>query len=229
MHLYIEFEIMKVQTLVLKFKNEIEPYEIKLFRGAVIDSLQEKNILFHNHSEEGFRYSYPLIQYKRIGRKAAIVCIGKGTEAIGEFFSSGNYKYNIGERDLVFEIDYVKAYHTEVQCWKEYLYYKVNNWLALNHDNYEIFTAMDSLVEKTQLLEKIMIGNLLSMLKGIDYRMDDEVKMKIADIKGQHLVKFKGVRFMTFDVEIKCNLSLPDFIGIGKNASIGFGTLCRKK
>ena len=30
---------------------------------------------------------------------------------------------------------------------------------------------------------------------------------------------------MAFDIEFKTNLSLPQYIGIGKNASVGYGTL----
>lgn len=66
-----------VKTLVIKFNNEIYPDEIDCFRGAVIHAMDGANVLFHNHLEgAGLRYSYPLIQYKRIHRKAAIVCVG---------------------------------------------------------------------------------------------------------------------------------------------------------
>jgi hypothetical protein len=75
------------KTLIVFFKNDIKPFEIPKFRGAIINSLEENNILFHNHLENSnFRYSYPLIQYKCINKSAAIVCVGNGTEAIGNFF-----------------------------------------------------------------------------------------------------------------------------------------------
>lgn len=32
---------------------------------------------------------------------------------------------------------------------------------------------------------------------------------------------------MAFDVEFKANLSIPDYVGIGKNASIGCGVITR--
>jgi hypothetical protein len=32
---------------------------------------------------------------------------------------------------------------------------------------------------------------------------------------------------MSFDIEFKTNLYLPQYIGIGKNASVGFGTLTK--
>ena len=77
-----------IKTLIIRFANPIRSKEIPFFRGAVIQSLEQKNILFHNHTENGFRYSYPLIQYKSLGGKAAIVCVDNGTEAIGEIFNN---------------------------------------------------------------------------------------------------------------------------------------------
>ena len=73
----------KVKTLILKFENEIERYEISFFRGAVIAAVgKEEDVLFHNHEGDNYRYSYPLIQYKRIHGCAAIVCVNEGTETI---------------------------------------------------------------------------------------------------------------------------------------------------
>ena len=81
----------QIQTLILQFANELSQNDIPKFRGAVIASLEEKNILYHNHIDNKFRYAYPLIQYKRIHQKAAIVCIGDGVKAIHELFASNNF------------------------------------------------------------------------------------------------------------------------------------------
>lgn len=58
----------KIKILCVRFRNELRPFEIEMFRGAVLDKLQETaSVLFHNHVGDGFRYSYPLIQYKCLG------------------------------------------------------------------------------------------------------------------------------------------------------------------
>lgn len=46
----------KIQILVLQFQNDIPQNDIPKFRGAVIASLKQNNILFHNHDENGFVY-----------------------------------------------------------------------------------------------------------------------------------------------------------------------------
>ena len=64
-----------IRTLTVTFDTDISYKEIPLFRGAVLKSMGDKaNLLYHNHTgAETFRYSYPLIQYKRLGGKASIV------------------------------------------------------------------------------------------------------------------------------------------------------------
>ena len=70
--------------LIIKFRDYISDDEVYFFRSAIIQKLENKSeVLFHNHlDKDKYRYSYPLIQYKKIKQKAAIVCIDKGTEAV---------------------------------------------------------------------------------------------------------------------------------------------------
>ena len=91
-----------VRTLTVNFDTEIHQNEIPLFRGAVIHSLGEHpNVFFHNHlDDEKFRYAYPLIQYKRLGGKAAIVCIEEGVDIIGQFLTEVNSTLTIGDRQI---------------------------------------------------------------------------------------------------------------------------------
>jgi hypothetical protein len=47
------------------FDAKIAPSEVQYLRGNMI-KMSDYSPLFHNHSAEGYRYAYPLIQYKRI-------------------------------------------------------------------------------------------------------------------------------------------------------------------
>lgn len=64
--------------VIIQFANEIDSQKVVWFRGALIASLKEKDLLFHNHDDNKLRYSYPLIQYKRIHGKVAVMAVGKG-------------------------------------------------------------------------------------------------------------------------------------------------------
>ena len=219
-----------LKVLVVRFANEIAQYEIPLFRGAVIDAVgQENGLLFHNHVGEGFRYAYPMIQYKRIGGKAAIVCVGDGVDEIGKFFSACNFEIMIGERRVHLEVERMTPVKMRVQVWNGDFEYRLRGWLPLNHANYELYKTMDGVIERTRLLERVLVGNILSMCKGVGIEVDKEIVCKITQVGEMRLATFKGVKTNCVDIEFHSNMSLPDFIGIGKGSSLGFGIVTRKK
>lgn len=218
-----------VQTMILKFSNELRDYEIPAFRGAINQILEKKDILFHNHKEEGFRYSYPLIQYKTIGKKAAIVCIGEGTNEIGELFNCKNKTLLIGDSSVELSLESINAYQTRILFSENKLSYTLRNWLPLNSKNSSEYMAMDSYEERIVYLEKILVGNILSFAKGLNLRIENQINCKITNCSDPKLIKHKGVRMMGFQVEFQINLVLPQYIGLGKASSHGYGILRIKR
>lgn len=216
-----------IRTLTVITDAEIRQNEIPLFRGAVIHSLGEHpNVYFHNHlDDDKFRYSYPLIQYKRLGGKAAIVCVEDGVDIIGQFLTEADGRLTIGERQIICNTGKIQPARILVQTWEEMFNYHISRWLPLNSKNYQLYQTLEGVVEKISFLENILKANLLSMLKGLDIHLEKELILKITDIGDSYLIYNKGVRMMAFNADFKCNLSIPNNIGIGKNASIGCGTV----
>lgn len=218
-----------VKTLIIRFVNELRLSELECFRGAVVAAAEGGNILFHNHlGGEKLRYAYPLIQYKRIHGKAAIVCVGEGTEAIGEFFASCRFDVRLGERTVALEVESVQARRTLVQVWDDEFAYRIRRWLPLNGENYERYRRTESIAEKYALLERLLTGNILSMAKGLGIRFERQVVCRITAIDDPRIVRYKGARLMSFDAEFKSNVSIPDFVGLGKGVSLGCGTVVRR-
>jgi hypothetical protein len=107
--------------------------------------------------------------------------------------------------------------------------YHISRWLPLNSKNYQSYKAIEGVVEKVTFLENILKANLLSMLKGLDIHLEKELILKITEIGEPYLLYNKGVKLMAFNADFKCNLSIPNNIGIGKNASIGCGVVHQVK
>lgn len=216
----------KIPTIVIQFNNEIEPQAIPFFRGAVIASLEKKDILFHNHDEDKLRYSYPLVQYKRIHKKAAVMGVGKGIEAISQLLSAGDFHYQIGNEKVDMQIQAVNAYDNDIILTENAdNRYRIQNWLPLNTDNYKQYQETDNMVDRIHILERVLIGNILSFLKGVGIHMEDQIVLSITNITSQHAVTYKNVKLMGFDIEFKTNITFPQYIGIGKNASVGCGVI----
>jgi hypothetical protein len=215
----------KLKYLIVRFDTPLRRDEIALFRGAVINAMENADILFHNHGEEGLRYAYPLIQYKRLNGSAAIVCLGEGTNAIGGFFTAFPPDIRLGQRQTALNISSVKAGETLVQVWETNFEYRMSQWLPLNQSNYKLFNGIDSLAERYALLEKILTGNILSFAKGAGLHFDKRIVCKITEVGRGSVVEYKNVKMEAVDVKFHCNVSFPPFIGLGKGAGRGFGTV----
>ncbi len=222
---------MKIPLLNIRFANDLSPHEVPLFRGAVVAALDNKLLLFHNHNgDEGLRYRYPLIQYKRIGGRAAIVCIGEGTEQIGELFATSRYDLKLGERSMSLELDTVQPMTYNMQVWQQLFAYRITRWLPLNSANYAKFRQLESLADRYAMLEGLLTANILSMAKGIGLRMDERIECHITAMSGDpSWVRVKGVKVLAFNLEFSSNVSLPPYIGLGKHVSLGFGVVTRHR
>lgn len=219
----------RIKLLNIKFNEEIKWEEIPLLRGAIIHSTENANILFHNHKEgKLLRYSYPLIQYKRINKCAAIVCVGEGTDAIGELFAANNFAVKLGNRAVTLEVADIKASQVIVQPCQESFLYHIRRWLPLNQENYEIYRGLEGLADKYAMMERMLTGNIISFCKGMGIHVDSYIDVKITALEERHIVTYKGVKMQDYDAEFKTNMSLPDFIGLGKGVSIGYGMVARK-
>ncbi len=220
----------RVELLIVRFKNQIRKYELPFFRGAVISTIESEDaVLFHNHIGNGYRYSYPLIQYKCISGQGAIVCIKSGTEEIGAFFSHFTPRLSIGNRIVEAEIDSVKAYNILVQVWDSCFDYTIHSWMPLNAENYQKYMQIEEVISRVQFLEKILVGNILSFCKGINVTVNDEITCKILHMDTPRIEKYKDTKMMTFNVTFRTNISLPNYIGLGKGASLGMGVVICKK
>lgn len=98
-------------------------------------------------------------------------------------------------------------------------------WFALNQENYMKYYGMRGREERQEFLRKTLIGNLLSMSKSLDYQVPDTIKCDVqVNIRKSRL---KDINVMTFVGSFCANFLIPDYIGIGKSVSRGFGAVRR--
>jgi hypothetical protein len=72
-------------------------------------------------------------------------------------------------------------------------------WLALNEKDYEQYQKLGSWAKKKEFLEKILIGNIISMSKGLGYTVPEPIKANIqkmrevqTSLKGTPMLGFLG-------------------------------------
>ena len=215
----------KIKYLQILFKEEISAEELPKFRGAVIDAATQENILFHNHLDENYRYAYPLIQYKRLGKRPAMVCLEQGTEEIHAFFSRPNQTLRIGNREIGCQIDRLYLNEVTLQTWDKFFHYKIEKWLALKDENFHLYSTLETEAERKVFLSKMLTGNIMSMAKGLGWTVEHTVSVKINHILRQRKIIYKDTSLLAFDVDFNCNVYLPDFIGLGKSTAMGYGVV----
>lgn len=217
----------QIKTLTILFRNRIAPHEIPLFRGAVIGAVGNRQFdIFHNHRpDEGLLYRYPLIQYKTIQGKAAIVCVGEGVDALEAILVNCNGLLHIGERSEQFEVVSAVPQKTSVETWDDLFEYTITNWLPLNKENYQQYCQTEELGRRIEILEKMLVGNILSACKGMGVRLLEQVRCQILTLSEPRKTYYKRTAMLRFDSRVRINVTLPDNIGLGKGASLGHGTI----
>lgn len=216
----------KIKTLLVQFESALKLNQVPAFRGAIIEKVGRDNILFHHHkSEKELLYSYPLIQYKSVNNKSAIFCLGDGVDEIHKLFNASTWEINLKGEKISLKIDRLDLNNQLVNIWTDQFKYNLRNWLGLNAENYKRYTAAEAVKDKVAILEKILTANILAFAKGIQWTIDKPIELSITDLISQKMIKYKGVPLMAFDVAFQCNVSMPNFIGLGKSASHGFGIL----
>lgn len=216
-----------VAVLTFIMDTEISDNEIPFWRGAVIRMAGGDSLLFHDHCGDGLRYSYPLIQYKSIEGKAAVVTVGSGTDESGKILRSLEGKVQIGRRSVSMLISDILHSSTDVRLDERFHQYEIRKWLPLNQQNFPVYNDLVSLSERCWMLERVLVGNILSFAKGLGIFFDGNVIAKIQNIRNEGQCKYKGVMMLGMDIVFSSNVVLPQYVGLGKGVSLGFGTITK--
>ncbi|WP_048812440.1 CRISPR-associated endonuclease Cas6 [Methanobrevibacter ruminantium] len=217
---------MKINTchLVLKTNKKVKQNPSK-FRGYIGREFDKYPILHNHYGNNKFLYSYPLVQYQIIDGQPSILGIEEGADILVDISSKikalkmGDSYYRVEDHYL-----YYKEY--DVRATRKYHQYKfLSPWLALNTKNYQSFKNIKDWKEKKSFLNNIMVGNILSMSKGLGIIVNK--RLHVSSLLDDEIAEYKNVQMNAFTGEFKVNFNIPDFFGFGKGVSQGFGTVIK--
>ena len=159
-----------LRSLRVRFENEISAAELHAFRSAVAARAGLEHTLFHNHEATGeLRYRYPLIQYQRLGKNPALLCLNEGVEAAQHFLTQPDWELDLNGHLLRLQVGQIQMREHRLQISEQPFTYRLHQWLALNQENYRHYMLQTGLTARLQLLERILTGNLLSMATGLGW------------------------------------------------------------
>lgn len=208
------------------FKNRLSFREVPLLRGALLHLADGDTTLFHDHLGDKLRYKYPLVQYRESGGHASVFCLGDGAAAMENLLgAASSAEVRIGRRVEKLLVASETRRNDELVLSDVFHEYTIRRYLPLNQENYARYKTLDSIVDRYQMIEKCLVGNVLSFAKSMGMFFDQQIEVKILDVANTHEYVYKKVRMLGFDLKFKTNVSLPRHIALGKGVSIGFGEI----
>lgn len=193
-------------------------------RGYIGRKFIEDSFL-HQHTENNkLIYCYPVVQYKVIDGTPLLMGIKDGINSLWKVFDDIS---ELNLDNMTHEIFDKKSLLKEVHLGisdKQISYTFLAPWLALNEKNYDKYQRLGSWPKKKELLESILIGNIISMSKSLGYTVPEPIKANIEKMK-EVPTSLKGTPMLGFLGNFSVNFEIPDYWGIGKSVSRGFGTI----
>jgi hypothetical protein len=218
----METNILKLSITADSSLNSNDAEKIRGYLG----NLFWDNPYAHQHNKDGsLIYKYPCVQYKVIDGVCFLIGFNEGLEVIKKTF------YDLKEINLDGRWQEVfgkglESYTASFSISGQKLYSFLTPWLALNEKNYGKYQMLGSWGKKKELLEKILIGNIISMSKSLGYTVPTPILATIQNLK-EVKTSLKGTPMLGFLGHFSVNFEIPDYWGIGKSVSRGFGTIKR--
>lgn len=212
---------LRVDYLTLLTEEALHQSDASSARGYVGTRFSDE-ILLHHHNGDQLLYTYPKVQFKVLNGRLTIVGIEEGAEVLEEL-------QELHEMDLHGKMIPVVGFDLssrviDVGPTADSIRYRfVTPWMALNQKNSPEYLG-SSREGKRLLLAKIVVGNVLSMCKGLDVVVDRELTACFQDLR-ESRVSLKGTPMTGLISSFFLNFRIPPLLGLGKAVSRGFGTL----
>jgi len=171
-------------------------------------------------------YRHPHVQFKVMDGAGVITAIGEEAEILIEVFATipeiicGGKRLRIVEKKI--EVQDVSFGPAE----KEFEYVFVSPWLALNQKNEKVFFESDG-NNKRSLLNRVLVGNILSMAKGLGFFLIPNISATVYGRWSESPSFFKGVQMKGIRCRFRAFFEIPHLWGIGKSSSSGWGTIVK--
>lgn len=200
-------------------------------RGAIASLYRDWSIM-HQHHGRQFLYQHPLVQYKVIDGIPMVVGLGIGAELLAALEPP---------HELV--LNHVPVAFKDIRCVSEIYepdfatpqrFHFATPWLALNEDNYKLYRVFESdeqVIAIGQLLQRILIGNVISFAKGLGLSILARLQ---AHIENWHAEPVRAKQeesglMLGFAANGEITFSAPPFWGFGKQSSRGNGVMVTRK
>jgi len=179
----------------------------------------------HHEEADTFIHRYPVVQCKMVKDVPTVIGINEGAVFLKKLADEsreirvGPDTYWIAEHDISITDEEFGLSDTS------HSYEFATPWLALTQENYKRFYKLTGKPARDEFVQKILVDTILTLSKSLGC----EVTAPVICDTNLHFQKdqLKGVSVMTFTGKFQVNFLIPDYLGIGKSVSQGYGAMRR--
>ncbi len=224
-----------LRLLSVTFDTQLDPWELPRFRGAVARKVGLEHEWYHNHNAEtdGYHQRYPLIQYKLDTHKGQqrpmLLCLQQGVEEAHHFFSQPDWSLRIGVHEHPLRIARLHVDQLALEVSPQPYTYRIHKWKAFNPENYEHWQSLRGIAEQFAFLERLLTAHIIAFAEGVGWQIPERFELKIVELLKKEWLSYKDLKVLAFTMDFQVNVTLPEFVGLGKGAGVGFGVVRRQR
>ena len=206
--------------------------DLMLFSSTVRQYFVNKHPhpLFHNHLPDGksiYRSRGAPFQFKVINNEVYILALNEGVDFANSFQWPKVITMPLGRGNMVVELELASKITKqasflpfEMRCYRN-----ISPYIALNQDKHKFYLSLSE-EDKRKAIEKGLANHILTAAKWCGIKVAHRIRTKLIQTKKGVPLRVKdNLSFMPFYVMFECNTEIPDYIGIGKFVSRGYGTV----
>lgn len=223
---------IETDLLLIHYKPKELPNGFKIFSSSVRQYFADKHPhpIFHNHYPDGrsiYRSKGAPFQFKVINNEVYILALNEGVDFAKSFQWPEKIAMPIGRNGFAVELELSSRTTKQASFQQSNMscYRNISPYIALNQDKQKAYLPLSE-YDKRQVIEKGLANHILAAAKWCGITVSHRIQTNLIQMKTGIPIKIKNdLKFPPFDVMFECNTEIPDYIGIGKFVSRGYGTL----
>jgi hypothetical protein len=215
--------ILRMFTLYLEQEHPLRfsPDELRSFLNKKLSEYSAHPLT----NTTGFIHRYPVLQCKQVRQNLIVTGISQGADCLCQLtrdqkvLGAGESSCRITARDPAIRSELFGITDTTD------VYEFQTPWFALNQQHAKKFYDLNGKPQRDAFMQKILTTQLTSLAKSLDYDITVPITCE-AKVRFLHeRIDLENV--MVFLGKFRTNLRIPDYLGIGRSVSLGYGTIKR--
>ncbi|NBC09931.1 MAG: hypothetical protein GVY26_22310 [Bacteroidetes bacterium] len=233
-----------LNILRLRFDTPIQPYELPAFRDVITDFLGFTGVyivqcdwrtaweLVHFDREVSLpvELAYPSLQWRLYrqgnGFTPGLVCLSDRLHEVEESLArNGGSKVILNGRAYPIWCRAPEHETLHIGTSKRLHAYELQQYLPMEGQNLADFNQIQDHQERRRIVDRMLLNHLLVFAKAVSAEMKYDLRVDNLFIRPREAVTVGDQSFNAFHLHFQSNLNMPNGVGLGCKAGLGYGVV----